>query len=69
MCPLYFLLLFEQHWANNLLIENKKNLKTTWRHKLWPFLGSYKTKIGDSLKQVERQKVQKTRIQKTNNRT
>ena len=28
------------------------------------FLGSYKTKIGDSLKQVESQKAQKERVQK-----
>ena len=33
------------------------------------FLRSYKTKIGDSLKQVKSQKVQKERVQKTGRET
>ena len=69
MCPLYFHLLFEQRCGNSLLIENKKNLKTTWHHKLWLFLGPYKTKTGDSLKQAKSQKAQKESVQKTDKRT
>ena len=33
------------------------------------FLGSHKTKIGDSLKQVESQKAQKERVQKMAKKT
>ena len=66
MCPLYFHLLFEQRCGNSL-IENKKNLKTTWH--LWLFLGPYKTKTGDSLKQAKSQKAQKESVQKTDKRT